>query len=108
MLCVCVHVCMHVLCMCVHVCVHVLCMCVHVCMCVCFMYTCICILCTHVYMRFMYVCTSINVCVMRPERDTGSTRLDWLTYIKRKYIYMSSYYVMPVLRMLALHHSLSS
>ena len=27
--------------------------------------------------------------VMRAERDTGSTRLDWLTYIKRKYIYMS-------------------
>ena len=29
------------------------------------------------------------VIVMRAERDTGSTRLDWLTYIKRKYIYMS-------------------
>ena len=31
----------------------------------------------------------VFVDVMRPERDTGSARLDWLTYIKRKYIYMS-------------------
>ena len=46
--------------------------------------------CDYIPTALAYICFKLTVgIVMRAERDTGSTRLDWLRYIKRKYIYMS-------------------